>query len=107
GRLPIMNSPILVQKYGGSVLANDASFARAAREIASAVRAGRRVVAVVSAVRGLTDALIERGRQAGSRSIGPTLDLLLASGELQSSALLGLALEAEDIPAEALNPWQI
>jgi aspartate kinase len=98
---------LLVQKYGSSVLAGDAAFRLAAQAIARTVRAGRSIVAVVSAVRGATDALLDRARGVGETPLSAPHDLLLATGELQSVALLAIALESEGVPALARNPWQI
>lgn len=98
---------IVVRKYGGSVLDGDAAFRRAARSIARSVRDGRSVVAVVSAVRGVTDALVDRALAMTDAPEPAARDLLLATGELQSVALLALALAADGVPAVARNPWQL
>jgi aspartate kinase len=99
---------IVVQKYGGSVLTGQDAYVQAARHVARTVARGRRVVAVVSALAGVTDQLFAQARGIHNRPAAGALDLLLASGELQSAALLALALHRlgmED--ATALNPWQL
>lgn len=101
-----MPAPLVVQKYGGSVLTEESAFTVAAHHVARTVAAGKQVVAVVSAMYGMTDRLLERARAVCPDPPLPSLDLLLATGELQSAALLAMALHREGISAEALNPWQ-
>ena len=100
-------SQLVVQKYGGSVLRDESSFGDVARRIARSAREGRSVVAVVSARAGITDALLARARATTPTPSVAALDLLLGTGEMESAALLTLALEAEGVAAEALNPWQL
>lgn len=100
-------SLLIIQKYGGSVLTDDRSVARAADSIALTVADGSRVVAVVSALASVTNALHDRGCAASPTPGDDAFDLLLATGELQSVALLTLALRARGIDAAALTPWQL
>lgn len=100
-------TPIVVQKYGGSVLVNEAAYERAARHVKHTVKQGRRVVAVVSALKGQTDELLNRSKRVNPEPVPEAVDLLLASGELQSAALLAMALRKLGVNAEALNPWQL
>lgn len=93
-----MNS-IVVQKYGGSSVADPARLGRVADRVAETVRLGKRVVVVVSAMGKSTDELL-----ALARSVTPTpprreLDMLLSCGERISMALLAMALEARGLSA--------
>ncbi len=99
--------PISVHKYGGSVLRGRNSFGGVIADVARAVAAGRSVVAVVSAFEGTTDSLVSRARAVASRPEVEALDLVLSTGEVESAALLALALNEADCPARVLNPFQI
>ena len=72
------NVPLLVQKYGGSSLANPEKILRAARRAIAAHRQGSHVVVVVSAVGDTTDDLIAMARQISERPSARELDQLLA-----------------------------
>jgi aspartate kinase len=99
-------SSIVVVKLGGSVLRSLPAFHAAAAFLAAQTRGRvRRWVAVVSAEYGHTDALAEEARTIiGLRQPDPAaLDLLWATGELRSVALLTLALKAAGVSAVGLN----
>jgi aspartokinase len=99
---------VVVQKYGGSVLTGQDAYLQAARHVARTVKQGKGVVAVVSALAGVTDQLFDQAHGIHNQPAAGALDLLLASGELQSAALLALALHRAGIEdAVALNPWQL
>ena len=95
---------LVIQKYGGSVLTDNAAYARAANHVAQTVKEDHQVVAVVSALAGTTDRLVADALQLGKNPAPAVFDLLLATGELQSAALLALALQRHGIEAEALSP---
>jgi homoserine dehydrogenase len=95
--------PITVLKLGGSVLANHASLAQAVHEIYREVRRGHRVVAVVSALAGVTDRLLASAASAKSEPEPAALARLLATGEAQSVSLLGLELDRAGIPCHLLD----
>ncbi|QYK48423.1 MAG: homoserine dehydrogenase [Phycisphaeraceae bacterium] len=98
--------PVVVLKFGGSVLRNEADIARVVHEVYRWVRRGKRVVAVVSALEGTTDALIAQARayadSPDSLHAGAYASLL-ATGEQTSAALLGLALDRAGLPVEILD----
>ena len=99
--------PISVLKFGSSLLADASGFRIAADEVARDVCAGRRVLAVVSAMRGTTDRLIEAAAALGERPGDALLSSLLRTGEdasvvLLTIALTGAGLSAYGIGAEAL-----
>jgi aspartate kinase len=97
-----MRVPVVVQKYGGSSVADPQKLGRVADRVAATVAGGRRVV-VVSAMGKTTDELLELARSvAGTSSHGPSrreLDMLLSTGERISMALLAMALEARGLSA--------
>ena len=99
--------PLIVQKYGGSVLRGTGDFLRAAGEVSRAVEAEYRVLAVVSAPGGTTDRLCDEARGLHPTPDPRALDLFLATGELKSVALLAMALARRGTAASFLNPWQL
>jgi aspartate kinase len=99
-------SGLLIRKYGGSVLVGLGAVVRVAEHVRDAVRGGRRVIAVVSALRGETDALAREGRAVAREPDPAALDLLLSTGETRSAALLALALRDLGVRASAVNPLQ-
>ncbi|HSL37631.1 MAG TPA: aspartate kinase, partial [Arthrobacter sp.] len=83
---------VVVQKFGGSSLADPSGILRAARRIAKTRENGYQVVAVVSAMGDTTDELCDLAAGVSSRPRPSDLDALLSTGELVSSALLAIAL---------------
>jgi len=94
--------PPIVIKIGGSVLTNRRSYARAARWLAGRVF-GPPLLVIVSAEQGQTDRLQAEAEAIGAPPDPRALDLLWATGELRSAALLALHLHARGVPACALN----
>src|SRR5437763_3509845 len=92
-------SSIVVQKYGGSSVADPARLGRVADRVAEAVRSGRRVVVVVSAMGKTTDELLALARSVAESPPRRELDMLLSTGERISMALLAMALEARGLQA--------
>jgi homoserine dehydrogenase len=99
-------SNIVVLKFGSSVLRSAADLPTAVDEVYRHVRAGRRVVAVVSAFAGVTDSLIERAHSVGGKSDPHAYASLVGSGELESAAMLTLSLSTHGVPARLLPPEQ-
>jgi aspartate kinase len=83
---------VIVQKFGGSSLADPSGILRAAERIAQTRENGFQVVAVVSAMGDTTDELCDLAAEVSSRPRPSDLDALLSTGELVSSALLAIAL---------------
>ncbi|MCL4740764.1 MAG: hypothetical protein KJZ54_01020 [Phycisphaerales bacterium] len=102
-----MRDPVIVLKFGGSVLRDESAVRTAADEAARFVNDGWRVVAVVSALEGTTDRLLAQSRGYGDRPHAPSVALLLATGELTSAALLGLALAQRRLTVETLDAASI
>ncbi|MAG34753.1 MAG: aspartate kinase [Dehalococcoidia bacterium] len=94
---------ILVQKYGGSSVANADSIKRVAKRIAETAAAGHQVVGVVSAMGDTTDELINLARQVNTEPSDRELDLLLSTGETVSCTLMAMALRSMGQQAIALT----
>lgn len=98
-------SRLLVMKFGGTSLGSPARIRRAARRVRAQLRAGRRVVIVVSATGGTTDRIqlwLNAVTRTGAR-VSREHDRALASGEELAAALLAAALEALGIRAYSLR----
>jgi len=97
---------LIVQKYGGSSVADADRIRNVARRIAATADAGNQVVVVVSAMGKTTDGLIELAGQINESPREREMDLLLSTGEVVSSALVTMALHAMGRPAIGLTGWQ-
>lgn len=97
---------LIVQKFGGSSVANVARIQRVAKIIHESIKGGSRVVAVVSAMGGETNRLDALARELGVSS-GAELDVLLASGEQASAALLAMALQKLGLQAASFCGHQV
>jgi len=82
---------LIVQKYGGSSVADAERIKGVARRIAQARGAGEQVVVVVSAMGETTDELIHLAYQVAERPSEREVDVLLSTGEVVSSTLLAMA----------------
>ena len=85
---------LIVQKYGGTSLADPGRIMTAARRAAEENRKGHRVVVVVSAQGDTTDLLIEKAAQINKRRAAREMDAYLAAGEQLSAGLMSMALGA-------------
>jgi aspartate kinase len=83
-----------VQKYGGSSVADAGKIRGVARRVIETAKAGHRVVVVVSAMGKTTDALLRLAQEITPTPTGRELDMLLATGEQVSIAMLAMAIEA-------------
>src|SRR5690606_440799 len=83
---------LIVQKYGGSSVADAAAIVRVAQRIADTRAAGHDVVVVVSAMGDTTDELIDLATQVSPEPPRREMDLLLTAGERISMALLAMAI---------------
>ena len=97
---------LIVQKFGGSSVANAERVAHVAGIIADTYRRGNQVVVVVSAQGKTTDHLIAQAEEVNPHPSKRGLDALMATGELASMALTAMALERLDVPAISLSGWQ-
>jgi len=96
----------IVQKYGGTSVADERCIENVADRIARCAREGNRVVAVVSAMAGQTDKLLELASKVSREPAPKELDLLLSTGEQASVALLTLALKDRGVAAESFLGFQ-
>jgi aspartate kinase len=101
-----MNGPLVVQKFGGSSLANGERIQRVAQRIARERATGAELVVVVSAMGDTTDDLLALARAIAPEPDARELDGLLATGEHQSATLLSMALHAIGVPAISLTGAQ-
>ena len=95
-------APVSVLKFGSSVLECPADYPRVAEALRAETTAGRKVVAVVSAMGGTTDALLAAARAVAPTSPDSLMGALLATGEDASVALLVLALAARGVRARGM-----
>jgi aspartate kinase len=104
-----MNGQLVVQKFGGSSLAEASRIRHVAQRIARARATGANLVVVVSAMGDTTDELLALAGAITSEPDPRELDMLLATGEHQSATLVSMALHALGVPAISLTgarrPW--
>ncbi len=91
----------IVQKYGGSSVADAESIKRVARRIAHTRRKGNEVIVVISAMGDTTDELMDLALQVSPFPKQRELDMLITTGERQSAALLAMALA--DVGVDAVS----
>jgi aspartate kinase len=101
-----MNGQLVVQKFGGSSLAEAARIRHVAGRIAQARATGAQLVVVVSAMGDTTDELLSLAAAVTNDPDPRELDMLLATGEHQSATLVSMALHAIGVPAISLTGAQ-
>ena len=97
---------LVVQKYGGSSVADADGIKRVAQRIVAARKAGNRVVVVVSAMGDTTDELRDLANQVSPAPPGRELDMLLTAGERISMALLAMAIANLGLEARSFTGSQ-
>lgn len=97
---------LIVQKFGGSSVANAERVMNVARIVTDTYRQGNDVVVVVSAQGDTTDDLIAKAHEINEKPSKRELDMLMTSGEQISIALLSMAIEKLGCPAVSLLGWQ-
>jgi aspartate kinase len=97
---------LIVQKYGGSSVANTDRIKNVANRIKEYHDRGDQVVVVVSAMRGVTDNLIGLAKDIMPIPTEREMDMLLSTGEQTTIALTAMALHALDVPAVSLTGAQ-
>lgn len=97
---------LIVQKFGGSSVADADRLRRVARIITDTYLAGNQVVVVLSAQGDTTDELIEKAREINPHGSSREMDMLLATGEQISVSLCAMAIEALGCPVISLTGWQ-
>jgi aspartate kinase len=97
---------LIVQKYGGTSVADAERIRSVADHVARTVRHGDQVVVVVSAMGKETDELIRLAGEVSTSLPGREMDMLLTAGERKSMALLTMALHDIDVPADSFTGSQ-
>ena len=97
---------LIVQKYGGTSVADAPRVYAAARRLTELAAQGHKMVAVVSAQGDTTDVLIEKAARINRNRAAREMDAYLASGEQMSAGLLAMAIGAMGHPAVSLTGWQ-
>ena len=97
----------IVQKFGGTSVADTQCIKEAAKKVAFEHRQGHQVVVVVSAMAGVTNKLIEFKNCINNGLDASESDVVLASGEQTSAALMALALQSMGVRARSWLGWQI
>ena len=97
---------LIVQKFGGSSVANADRVRNVARIITENYRKGHSVVVVLSAQGDTTDDLIEKAQEINRHPSKREMDMLLSSGEQISIALCAMAIEAMGYQVISLTGWQ-
>jgi len=98
---------LIVQKYGGTSVANIERIKAVAERVSKTVKEGHKVVVVVSAMAGETDKLINLAHEVCPNPAEREMDLLLSSGERVTSALTAMALQTLGHKAIALTGRQM
>ena len=97
---------LIVQKFGGSSVADADRIRNVARIITETYRKGHSVVAVLSAQGDTTDDLIEKAKEINPSASKREMDMLLATGEQISISLCAMAIERMGYQAVSLTGWQ-
>jgi aspartate kinase len=97
---------VIVQKYGGTSVGTPERILNVARRIIATQEEGNQVVAVVSAMSGVTDNLIRMAREVSPSPAEPEMDVLLATGEQTTIALTAMAINALGKKAVSLTGAQ-
>ena len=97
---------LIVQKFGGSSVANAERVFNVARIVTDTYKKGNKVVVVVSAQGDTTDDLIDKANEINPDASKREKDMLLAAGEQISIALLAMAIEKLGCPVISLLGWQ-
>ena len=100
------NMSLIVQKFGGSSVANAERVFNVARIVTDTYKKGNKVVVVVSAQGDTTDDLIEKANEINPNASKREKDMLLAAGEQISISLLAMAIEKLGYPVVSLLGWQ-
>lgn len=98
---------LIVQKFGGTSVADPERIAAAARRVRDCQQSGNQVIVVVSAMAGETDRLLSLANEMVKNPKGRELDVLLSTGEQVTIALLVLALQGLDLRARSFTGSQV
>lgn len=98
---------LIVQKFGGSSVANAEKIFNVAGRVIETYEKGNDVIVVVSAMGDTTDDLIELAQQVNPNGSKREMDMLLSTGEQVTISLLAMAIEKLGYPVVSLTGWQI
>ena len=99
--------PIIVQKFGGTSVADIKHIQNVAQKVKNEVDLGNQVVVIVSAMAGVTNQLIDCANAAVSDHDGREYDAIVSTGEQVTSGLLALCLQNINVDARSWMSWQI
>src|SRR5512137_510864 len=102
-----MTMPLIVQKFGGTSVADSQKILAAARKAIRAQKEGNQVVMVVSAMGQNTDLLVDLAKQISDNPPAREMDMLLSTGEQVSVALMAMAIHSLGCGAISLTGAQI
>ena len=97
---------VVVQKYGGSSVADSEKIKKIAQKLKSRIQKEAKLVVVVSAMGKTTDKLLKLSREISDDPTPRELDMLLATGEQVSASLLAMALNEIEVQSISLNAFQ-
>ena len=97
---------LIVQKYGGTSVGNPERIRNVAKRLLETQREGNSVVAIVSAMSGVTDSLIKLAKEVSSKPTEREMDVLLSTGEQTTMALAAMAIQAMGGKAVSLTGAQ-
>lgn len=98
---------VIVHKYGGTSMGSVERIQNVARRVAKWHAAGHQVVVVPSAMSGETNRLLALAKEISPQPDSREQDMLAATGEQASSALLAMALMSQGVPARSYTGWQV
>ena len=98
---------LIVQKFGGSSVANAERILHVAEIITNTFKKGNQVVVVLSAQGDTTDELLEKAAELNPAASRREMDMLLNTGEQMSIALMAMAIEKLGFPVVSLTGWQV
>jgi aspartate kinase len=98
---------LIVQKYGGTSVANPERIKKVAERVARFHSEGHQVVVVVSAMSGETDRLIKLAREIQAQPEPRELDVMISTGEQVTIGMLAMALIARGVPAKSYTGGQV
>ena len=97
----------IVQKFGGTSVADIERLRAAALRVKAEVEAGNEVAVVVSAMAGATNQLVSWANEIGGAADARESDVVVASGEQVTCGLMALAIQALGVPARSFLGWQV
>ena len=97
---------LIVQKFGGSSVADAEGIQRVARRVVATQRAGHEVCVVVSAMGDTTDELLDLAAELTDDAPAREMDILLSAGERISMSLLAMAIHAQGVDARSFTGSQ-